>query len=520
MHLKALLIGLVLLNSPLTFAAWREASSEHFVIYADDSERDLRTFSEKMERYHQAMVTVFPSHLDAPSPSNRLVVYVLGNENQVRKLQRGDSGVGRLLGFYVPRAGNSAAFMPAIHNKATGEVSESERVLMQEYAHHIRRQNLNTRTPTWFNTGFAEYFASASFYRNGDVILGSPNNYRAEDFTRADVRQIDIEELLDSATHASHQSNTRADNFAVRSWSLFHYLYSNQDGKAKMADYLNRLNRGETELDSARAAFGDLSALNRELTRYLARSIQAWRIPNGRLSVAPIAIKELNSAEAASLAVRMQFASGIRASETERIADVLREARELATQYPDEPDVQAVLAEAEYTAGNDDATITAADKALAFNPNHMNALIQKGYALTRIATNTKDPAAWAKMRSHFLAINKIEPDNPIALLYYYGSFVGQGELPTQNAISGLEWALQLAPYDASLRLTAARAQINQKRYQEAIQTLSVPAFSANDNTKDAALALLETAQQALAAQSASAAEVEGVAAPTSAAAQP
>ncbi|MDR0781019.1 MAG: hypothetical protein LBF16_10055 [Pseudomonadales bacterium] len=493
MRLRVLLVGMILLHPSFTFAAWHEASSEHLLIYADASERDLRMFAEKMERYHQAMTVLFPSHRGTQSPSNRLTVYAVGNANQVRKLRGGDTSAG-LVGFYVPRAGGSAAFMPFIQNKATGEVSGSERVLMTEYAHHVRSENLNIRTPTWYNTGFAEYFASAAFSSNGDVVLGAANNYRAADLSQP-IRQVSIDELLDSETHASRESNGRYDNFSVRSWSLFHYLYSSQDHRLKMVDYLERLNRGESEIDSARTAFGDLAVLNRELERYLTRPIQARLISSEQLNVAPIAIRELNPAEAAVLTVRMQFASGIKSNETEKVAEVAREARNLAAKYPDEPEVQAVLAEAEYTAGNDDAAIAAADQALAFNPNHMTALIQKGYALTRIATKTKAPAAWAMARSHFVAINKIEPDNPIPLLYYYRSFIDQGEIPTSIAIDGLEWALQLAPYDSTLRLMTAQGQIDQKRYQEAIQTLSVLAFNPRDSDKGTAMALLETAKK-------------------------
>jgi hypothetical protein len=36
-------------------AEWMEAQSAHFVVYAEDSERDITAFSQKLELYHQAM---------------------------------------------------------------------------------------------------------------------------------------------------------------------------------------------------------------------------------------------------------------------------------------------------------------------------------------------------------------------------------------------------------------------------------------------------------------------------------
>ena len=56
---------LVLLALALPGAAraeWFEASSAHFVVYADDSERDIRKFSEQLERYHEAMAVITQLH--------------------------------------------------------------------------------------------------------------------------------------------------------------------------------------------------------------------------------------------------------------------------------------------------------------------------------------------------------------------------------------------------------------------------------------------------------------------------
>ena len=36
-------------------ADWHEASSDNFVIYADDREKDIRVFAQNLERFHKAM---------------------------------------------------------------------------------------------------------------------------------------------------------------------------------------------------------------------------------------------------------------------------------------------------------------------------------------------------------------------------------------------------------------------------------------------------------------------------------
>jgi tetratricopeptide (TPR) repeat protein len=180
---------------------------------------------------------------------------------------------------------------------------------------------------------------------------------------------------------------------------------------------------------------------------------------------------------------------------------VVLEAREVAAKYPNEPAVQAALAEAEFDAGDDEAAIRAADKALAAAPGNMTALIQKGYALRRMASETKAEEAWLAARKQFVSVNRIENDHPIPLIYYYLSFVEQGKEPPKSALDGLEWALELAPYDGNVRMMVAARQMHDKRFAEAIRTISPLAYHPHAGEDNPASALLEKAREGLATQS-------------------
>ncbi len=116
-----------------------------------------------------------------------------------------------------------------------------------------------------------------------------------------------------------------------------------------------------------------------------------FRVPADRLTVGKISVRKLGEGEAASMPIRIRSKRGV---DEKTAAEVVVEAREVAAKYPDEPAVQAALAEAEFDAGDDEAAIRAADLALAKAPDNMTALIQKGYALTRQATETKTEEAW------------------------------------------------------------------------------------------------------------------------------
>ena len=81
-----LLIALGLLLTPAAARAeWLEASSDHFVVYAETRGTEARLFSQQLESYHAAMAAVTGSPNLRPSPSNRLTIYVVSSEAQVRK---------------------------------------------------------------------------------------------------------------------------------------------------------------------------------------------------------------------------------------------------------------------------------------------------------------------------------------------------------------------------------------------------------------------------------------------------
>lgn len=478
---------------------WHEASSDHFVIYAEEDAKEIRKYSDRLERYFSAMSVVLPSKDIKPSPSNRVTIYVVRSQQIVQKLYPSGMDNRYVKGFYRPYAGGSLAIIPPI-DVGGSKASESELVLMHEYAHHFMAENAPYMVPRWYREGFAEFFATARFERDGAVGLGLPAQHRAYELTKA--RDVSIEQLLDSKLYVASRTN-RYDNFYGRSWLLFHYLFTDTERRKQIVDYLNRLNRGEAELAAATAAFGDLKALDKALDRYLKkRSMEYIRVAPEGLSVGQITVRRLNEAEAASMPVVIRSNLGVGKTTAPEVA---KEAREIAEKYPDEPAVQAALAEAEVDVRDYAAAIRAADKALAAAPDNMTALIQKGYALTRIAVNAKTEEAWKAARRHFVSVNKIENNHPIPLIYYYKSFLEQDKEPTKLAVEGLEWALELAPYDANVRMMVARRQMQEKRFADAIRTISPLAYNPHAGEDNPAIALLEKAREELAAKSGSAA---------------
>jgi hypothetical protein len=80
------------------------------------------------------------------------------------------------------------------------------------------------------------------------------------------------------------------------------------------------------------------------------------------------------------------------------------------------------------------------------------------------------------MKSYQVLI-ALENDHPTPLVQFYLTYVKQGEPPAKNAIEGLEWAMQLAPFDSSLRWLAVQQMVSDQRYQDAFRTLGPLAYS-------------------------------------------
>jgi tetratricopeptide (TPR) repeat protein len=496
------LCGLLILIAAPAFAGpkWLEASSAHFIVYADQKESDVRKFADRLERYHNAVSAKLKLPIDAVvSPSNRVTIYVVKDINKIRKLYGGNNKL--IAGFYQPRAGASVAFISEVD--VAGKLPDfSEVILLHEYAHHLMYASSSRSVPLWYGEGFAEYYASAGFEKDGSVWLGRPSEYRGPEILYA--KNIPVELLLDTQSYVAKKKRNEHDNFYGRSWILFHYLTYSAERVGQMEQYLDRLSKGEGEIDAAKAAFGDLKKLDQDLVRYFRQSKMFANLLSGAgLQPGPTTIRALRAGEAAMMPLLIQSKRGV---DSEQAQTLLPDVRKVAAQFADDPAVLSTLAEAEHDAGNYPEAIAAADRAIALRPAEINAYLQKGLAMMALANDNDDPEkAWADVRKHFVKMNKIENDHPLALKYFYTSYQGQGKKPSANAVKGLEWALELAPFDSDLRGMVAAQQMNDLRFADAILTITPLAFNPhNEGYSEQAKELLETAKEKLAAKEADA----------------
>lgn len=450
---------------------WLEASSDHFVIYGDQSEKSIREFADRLERFHAGMSVFLRRAPTKPSPSNRVSVYVVTNEAKVRQVVGSNDRY--LAGVYLPRAGASIAIVPKLRGARSQYDMSGETVLYHEYAHHFM-WTLTARTfPRWFIEGFAEYFASVRFKTDGSIVFGAPATHRAAELYYS--RDVPIRTLLEFDGGAGEKKKGH-DSFYGQSWVLFHYLQTAPERAGQLQKYQQLLATGDTALEAAEGAFGDLDQLEKDMLSYIDRGKVTTFVVNAHaLKTGGVTVRTLRAGEAEMMPVILQSKAGVTQAEA---AALFPEARRIASRHPNDAAVQAALAEAEFDAGNDDEAIAAAERALAIDPQQINACLQKGYALTRKVKDAELPyAAWKDVRSWWVKANKVENDHPIPLVQYYLSFVEPGEKPTKAAVDGLEWAMQLAPFDARVRWLVANQMIMDDRYADAANVLAPLAYS-------------------------------------------
>jgi len=315
--------------------------------------------------------------------------------------------------------------------------------------------------PRWMVEGFAEFFSTATIERDGSILLGRAANHRsAELFGR---HEVTLEAILGDSFGKLNDQAT-ADLYA-RSWLLSHYLYTSVEGRGQLSRYLVAIQAGKPPIEAAREAFGDLKLFDRALDKYVeSKSLTAFVVPASQIGIDPIEVRTMTVAESEIMPVRMRSDRGV---DEKSAAEVAKQARAVAAKYPDDVFVQGTLAETEHDVGDYPAAIAAADRALAVNPNDVQALIYKGRALMAQGRDHPKETDWTKVRSWFVRANRLEPEFAEPLMLYHASFGAQGIEAPETALQGLLYAVVLAPGDQGLRMSAVVELIQRNRLAEA-----------------------------------------------------
>jgi tetratricopeptide (TPR) repeat protein len=451
-----------------TSAAGYVAQSKHFVIYADDNPRHLTDFASQLERFDQAVR--YATRMNDPEigKGNRLTVFVVPAEKDVRSIMGDKSGF--FAGFYIGKVAGSLAYVP---KQMDNESPDRNAIFFHEYTHHLMKQDLDAPYPEWYVEGYAELFSTPQFDRDGSVWLGSVVKGRAYGLVAGP--QLPLETLLQGMQPG--MTNEQRNVYYGRSWLLTHYLQLDGHRRGQLNTYLAAMTKGATSTDAARQAFGDLKQLDKELKAYESKPLLKFQIPASAIHLQPITVAPLTAGASLVILARARIKYGATGEAAEALA---AQVRPIESRLPGDELVETTLAEAELDAGHPQAAEAAADRALKANAQSTDAMVLKGRAIVASAVDGGEVtrhALFDAARNWFIAANKLDTEDPEPLYEFYRSFQREGIRPTANALAALHYASDLAPQDLGVRMNSAIAYLNEGKAREARATLIVVAYS-------------------------------------------
>ena len=465
-------------------AAWHEAKSKHFTIYADMPAASLRTFADRLERFDAAVRAARGTPDVQPGAATRVTLFLLPDLESLRALY-GDRETS-VAGFYIPKASGSVAFIPAIAERGKWGLS-GESIFFHEYSHHLMLQEADRPMPAWVTEGFAEFYATPRFEPNGSVLIGAPPRYRAKGLYT--MWQMPLDKMV-SGDYRGVRS-FEWESVYSRGWLLTHLLSFDPKRRGQLTKYLDAIQAGVAPREAATQAFGDIKQLDRELDAYFKRdSFTAVIIDAATLKIPSIDVRPLTKSEAAIMPVRLKLARGGLKTFAK---DYAAKAREIARDYPNDVSVLTISAQAELEADYPDRALDAADRGLAIAPNSDQLILAKGKALMARAkkSGAKD-ADWSTIRALFVEANRIDPENAEPLVLFHRSFIAEGKKPTVNALKGLAYAVVLAPQDTKLRMELIGQLIEEQRWDDARRALIPLAYTPHSGKwRDAIVAVFD-----------------------------
>jgi len=500
---KSLLAGTLFLLPAAVHAEWLRADSDHFVIYSEGSSGELERFARDTERF-DALLRRYFGLPAAGDGENRLTIYALESAADIGRLM-GDANTG-IAGFYQNRSDGSFAVTNRERTNTKFALS-GQTTLFHEYAHHFMFRHLTNAYPAWYVEGFAEYFSTAEFEDDGRWDIGKPAYHRAR--TLLGDGRLGLDELLFGTT--AGMTVAEADLYYGRAWMLVHMAMSDPERGEQLRGYLRDFANGVDPKLAAKDNFGSLPELESALENYVNESLHfrssSTPMPyNGRLEV-----RELNLVQSELVELRLERRmetdlAATRAAlveltgEAPTSADAWHElamtelalARKADAKKTDTPGQNAVgdgepeqgdLTETEPASperrAHEAAAEAALDKALALNPKHVRARVQKAQLeMRRLARAGEDSMrAWSGPRVMLLDAHHTDPSDPQPLFAYYQSFAKAGAAPPEVARTAIRQAFVLAPESSRIRMSYVNDLVANGEIAPAIVHLKVIAYN-------------------------------------------
>ena len=464
------------------WAQWLRAETDHFIIYGEGSERAVRAYAEKVERFDFFLRTYYPIPVDHEIP--KLEIYLADGR---RDMLLAEPGIGASVGgFYSPNSGR-------IHAVVNTESEMGDHVMFHEYGHHFMFQMAATAYPSWFIEGFAEYYATADV-RPDRIQFGRHSAGRMLVFSQQPVNSwAPMADVL--KWRRSDSGRYRAADYYAQAWGLTHYFMSTPERTRMMGQYLTAVSRGEDSVVAMQAATGRTSEqLQTDMRLYLTGAIQ-FHTPQIELPTPRVQITRLSPTESelAWLDLRLDREPvkvepiEPRDGETERArlareratrenaearAQLIRDSLAAGARHPDARIAQLVKARAHRLEGRSQAGFEVLEPLLtAEEDDPVTLRLAAELLLDQVGTEPDPAQAIGHRREARTYLSRALDAAPLDFRIYRAlneSRVGESGYPSDNDISTLEIGVTLAPQSFDMRMRLARAYMARSLHAEAV----------------------------------------------------
>jgi len=435
---------------------WVRAESPHFVVYSADGEREAREYALMLEDF-DGVLRRFHGKQDAPA-GRKLPVYLVRDNEQ---LQRVFPGSDRAAGIYTPAL--QEIFIVAVKgvgDYSTLDLTVGDNIVLHEYVHHFIMQYFPDGYPAWLSEGLPEYYSTIDL-KPKRVFVGGPNNLRA--FSLRQRSWLSADKLLSGNRRQIDEQSVGV--FYGQAWLLTHYVWSNAERRQKLGAYLDRYRDGQDPMKAWTEVYGDdARGLESKLKSYMNTRLMGVEMTRDGPPTPPITVTAM-PAGADDLLLDVQLLKRFVPTDKDR---VLARVRTQAAKRPTERFSRTALARAEVHLGDRDAGEAILERLLAEKPDDLEAL--QLAAFSRIYRSEKAPAqARALLNEAAVYLgraNKLDPDNYLTLYGYGRTQRGVGK-PTENTLNVVARAVELAPQQPTLRMTAGQTFMEAGAYEEA-----------------------------------------------------
>ena len=433
-------------------AEWRRAETERFIVYSDGSERGLRDYAVKLERFDALMRGQFG--LPATTGGRKLPVYLVGGPSELRKVRPGLArGVG---GFYS--ASESDVF-------AVLQRGIDDDILLHEYAHHFMYQNFPGAYPGWFTEGFAEFFMTATVDERGTATIGDRNRGRQAQLIQEawlPMDQLLIRRPLDFRDREARQA------FYAQSWLLTHYMIQDGDRRRRLDAYLQATARGQAPVEALQAHFGQTpEQLTRALRAYLNGTMPFIELQTPMTTP----VIQMSSLPASADQVLLTTLNLRYPQEEESQTQLLADVRAAALAWPQDPLALTAMAQAELAWGETSAGEAALTRVLESNPANVEALRLMAQARMKAGDDADESerrvTLYRQARGFLARAIAADPSDYRLYAALGRSRRGFPGYPDDNDVQTWRVAAALAPQVMSIRGEAADVMVRHGLLDEA-----------------------------------------------------